>query len=260
MIDASRDCAVLVPSCDAYSDLWTPFFTLFFRHWPDCPFKIYLGSNSLPFPNPRVTVLTSVHGAKWAERTADHLAQIAEPNVLLCLEDFFLRHRVDTAAVLALYQEFRTREAAMLRLVRRPGPTTRIEGTNFGPVTPGTPYRVSTQAAFWQRSVLCELIVPGETIWAFEHAGSIRSDRRSDGFYAVTRDVLPYKHHVVERGRWFPWEARRFGRMKIGCDFTRRPIMPAGPALRWLALKAKDTVLAPLPTRARARLRALVGR
>ena len=38
-------CSVLVPSCDAYADLWIPFFALFWRYWSDCPFPVYLGTN-----------------------------------------------------------------------------------------------------------------------------------------------------------------------------------------------------------------------
>ena len=178
--------------------------------------------------------------------------------MLLWLEDCFLRQPVDTARVLELYQEFHVRNAAMLRLVRRPGPTSRLAGRDFGPIVPGTPYRVSTQAAFWRRDVLRSLIVPGETIWDFEHAGSVRSDRRPEGFYAVTRDAVPYRHHVVERGQWFPWEARRFGRMEIGCDFSRRTVMPPRVALRWLAGKARTTALSVLPEAWRRRLRAVV--
>ena len=34
--------AILIVSCDKYSDLWDPFFKLFFKFWPDCPFNIYL--------------------------------------------------------------------------------------------------------------------------------------------------------------------------------------------------------------------------
>jgi len=37
--------AVLVVSCDKYADLWPPFFQLFLRFWPECPFSVYLISN-----------------------------------------------------------------------------------------------------------------------------------------------------------------------------------------------------------------------
>lgn len=41
----AADVAVVVASCDAYADLWEPFFRLFRRYWPDCPYPVYLGSN-----------------------------------------------------------------------------------------------------------------------------------------------------------------------------------------------------------------------
>jgi hypothetical protein len=238
MKENSTNCAILVPSCDLYSDLWTPFFTLFFRNWPDCPYKIYLGSNTLDFGDSRVVVLKSGHGAKWADRTLDHLGQIKEPFVLLWLEDFFMRSKVDNKLVTRIYSEFCDREANMFRLVRRPGPTSLIANANFGVIKPGAPYRVSTQAAFWRKEILMKLINPGESIWQFEHYGSLRSHIYPSGFYAVVRDVVTYKHHVVERGQWFPWEAWYFGRMKIGCDFSRRKIMPLGMTIQWTLRKA----------------------
>lgn len=238
MIKTYQNCALFVPSCDLYSDLWTPFFTVFFQNWHDCPFKIYLGSNTFIFSDSRVSVLKSGHGSKWADRTLDHLGQIEEPLILLWLEDFFLRSPVSRHAVDRIFQEFIAREAHMFRLVRRPGPTSLLPQCDFGPIDIGAPYRVSTQAAFWRKETLMDLIKSGESIWQFEHAGSLRSGIHPTGFYAVERDIVPYKHHVVERGLWFPWEAWYFGRMNIGCDFKRRKIMPFGMALKWTLRKA----------------------
>jgi hypothetical protein len=238
MITSPKNCALLIPSCDLYSDLWKPFFAVFFRNWPDCPYEIYLGSNTFDFSDSRVKVLKSGHGANWADRTLDHLGQIKEPIILLWLEDFFLRSRVDSGAVSDVFREFCVRDAHMLRLVRRPGPTFLLSGLPFGPISPNAAYRVSTQVAFWRKETLMNLIAPGESIWQFEHAGSVRSNSYSSGFYAVGRDVVPYKHHVVERGQWFPWEAWHFGRMDIGCDFNRRRIMPSGTAAKWMLRKA----------------------
>ena len=231
-------CAVLVPSCDNYSDLWTPFFTLFFRHWPDCPFRIYLGSNSRGFADSRVTVINCGHNLSWADCVSDYLRQVPEPTVLLCLEDFFLRMPVNNDAVVRILHEFCQRDADMFRLVRRPGPTSLLPQYDFGPIDIGAPYRVSTQVAFWRKETLMDLIKSGESIWQFEHAGSLRSGIHPIGFYAVERDIVPYKHHVVERGLWFPWEAWYFGRMNIGCDFNRRKIMPFGMTLKWTLRKA----------------------
>ena len=46
MIDKNSQYAVVVSSCDAYSDAWKPFFKLFFKYWSDCPFPIYLVTNT----------------------------------------------------------------------------------------------------------------------------------------------------------------------------------------------------------------------
>jgi hypothetical protein len=112
-----------------------------------------------------------------------------------------------------------------------------LPGADYGRLEPGTDYRISTQAAFWRKEFLKEMILPGESIWEFEINGSRRSDNYEDGFYGVKRDLLPYGHHVVQRGKWFPWEAWYFGRMDIGCDFSRRAIMPFGVTAEWLLRK-----------------------
>lgn len=229
--------AIFVPSCDAYSDLWRPFFTLLQRHWPDCPYRIYLGSNSLKYDDPRVITLFSDKGLVWADSCLDYLAQIPEPNVLLWLEDFFLRSRVNSRDIAGAYAEFCRVNAKTFRLVCRPGPAKLLPGAEYGRLEPGTDYRISTQAAFWRKDFLKGMILPGESIWEFEINGSRRSDNYEDGFYGVKRDLLPYGHHVVQRGKWFPWEAWYFGRMNIGCDFSRRAIMPVGVTAKWLLRK-----------------------
>lgn len=35
-----NDVTVLVNSCDAYEDLWFPYFEFFRLNWPDCPYKL----------------------------------------------------------------------------------------------------------------------------------------------------------------------------------------------------------------------------
>ena len=82
-------CAVLVPSCDPYMDLWRPYFALFFRYWNDCPYRIYLGANKLSYDHPRVTTLHSGQGTNWANRVREHVELIDAEYILLFLEDFF---------------------------------------------------------------------------------------------------------------------------------------------------------------------------
>jgi hypothetical protein len=62
---------------------------------------------------------------------------------------------------------------------------------------------------------------------------------------------MTYDHHVVEKGKWFRNEARRFGRSQIGCDFGKRPIMTRAETLRWRYRMAQSHLLNLLPWRKR---------
>jgi len=241
-------CTVLAPSCDAYSDLWRPFFTQFFANWPDCPFDVCLGSNDAVYDDSRVVTITADHGRNWTNRVREQLRAIQTPYVLMILEDFFLRSPVQTADVLSCLAFIQQVDGHMVRLVPRPAPDVPVPGQpNIGSVLPGSPYRLSTQAAIWRRDTLIALMRDDESIWQFEIDGSPRSATMADGFYAVHRPVMTYGHHVVERGKWFRNEAAHFGEMNIGCDFTRRGIMTRTEMARWYGGKLRTAVLELLP-------------
>jgi hypothetical protein len=160
----------------------------------------------------------------------DYLGALTEDFVLVLLDDFFLRKTVHQTQVDHCLQFARDHEAIQVRLIPRPKPTHKIKGEKLiGASEAGSPYRLCTQAAIWNRRKLIELIQPGETIWDFERHGNARAMKYSSGFYATWRSVLPYDgllaHHVVEKGKWLLHEKWRWGRQGIGCDFSRRQSM-----------------------------------
>jgi hypothetical protein len=228
------DCSLLVMSCDAYDDLWGPYFALLDRHWPDCPFPIYLGAEEKMWCDPKICSLkSSAGGRNWSGRLIDYLKQLPHTYVLLMLDDFFLRRRVSNDSVFQCVAFAHEHHATQVRLVPRPRPTNRLLGhSHFGESAPGSRYRLSTQAAIWNRTNLLALLRPGESIWDFEHQGNSRIAVVAHGFYSVWQPMLPYEgffaHHVVEKGKWFPHEKWIFARQGIGCDFSRRGTLPWG--------------------------------
>jgi hypothetical protein len=218
-------------SCDAYADLWKPFFTLLNRHWPDCPFPVYLGTGQLGCSNAGVTVLRSDGGRDWSRCALDYLEQLPHAHVLMTLDDFFLRRAVSTADALHCLKFAQLAGSTQVRLIPRPPPTDRLAGESLiGESVVGSPYRLSAQAAIWDRTALQTLLRPSESIWDFEHQGNVRALAQSHGFHSVWRPVLPYQgrlaHHVVQKGKWLPHEKWIFARQNIGCDFARRATLP----------------------------------
>lgn len=251
-------CAVLVSSCDAYADLWPPFFHLWRRHWPDCPFPVYLGSGEADPRLPGVTALRSTGGRDWSRCLLEHLEQVPAEHVLLTLDDFFLRRRVDTAAVQEALAFAVSRRAVQVRLNPRPSP--RRSDPTDGPcreLPPGTPLRFALQAAIFHRESLGRLLRAGESIWESEGNGNGRAAALPGGFYTVRRAVLPYEgwltHHVIEKGRWFPHERLRYAWAGIGCDFSRRGTLPLLDALLYQSAMVAHGFVNLLPPRARAR-------
>jgi len=247
-------------SCDAYADLWKPFFTLLHRHWPDCPFQVYLGTGQLGCDDPSVTVLRSDGGRDWSRCALDYLEPLPHAHVLIMLDDFFLRRAVSTADVLHCLKFAQSTGSTQVRLIPRPPPTDRLAGESaIGESVAGSPYRLATQAAIWNRAALCALLRPGESIWDFEHQGNVRALAQSHGFYSVWRPVLPYQgwfaHHVVEKGKWLPHERWIFARQNIGCDFSKRATLSLGQALFYQIVLILDRSLDVMSWQNKARMK-----
>jgi hypothetical protein len=231
-------CSVLVSSCDAYSDLWTPFFTLFWRNWPDCPYPVYLGANQARYDHPRVRTLQAGPDESWSANLRFFLDQLGSEYVLLLLEDFFLVKPVPPLAVSDQLKALDALRGTVVRLFPNPPPHMRMQGhAGIGSIHRFAPFRVSAQAAIWRRSDLLGLLREGESAWEFERNGTIRSQSRADGFYCTYEAILQYVH-VVEQGRWFRSAVRRFGSADIGCNFEARPVIPRGLSLKKSARSA----------------------
>ncbi|MEW6260545.1 MAG: hypothetical protein AB1547_11665 [Thermodesulfobacteriota bacterium] len=238
---------VIVSSCDKYNDLWRPFFRLFEIYWPDCPFPVKLISEELKFELSVGESLCLGKGLDWSSLLLRALDRCSTRYVILCLDDFFLRKSVNTQRILHLLWAMDFYHLNMLRLTPRPGPERDAAGNiEYGTLQPSEPYRVSTQAALWRKDVLQRLLLPGESAWEFEVNGSRRANE-IEGFSCVWETAFPYRHHVIEKGKWFPWAAWRFSRMGIGVDLSRRPVMSVAETIRWLTSKAFGPVARRLP-------------
>lgn len=244
-------CAVMVSSCDAYSDLWEPFFALFWKHWPDCPFPVYLGANQQSYQHPRVRTLNIVDES-WSKSLKRFLQQIETEYVLFLMEDFFLDRRVDTGVLLRNLAALHTLNGTVLRIFPNPGPELPLASQKeIGVIPSQALYRVSAQPAFWNRQKLIELLREEESAWEFEWKGTQRSQASEGGYYATYRPLLSYRH-VVERGEWFWAAARRYKGEQIGCDFKARPVMGPFKAVKKAANRLRKDVwnaLAPLDRR-----------
>lgn len=234
--NVKRKVALLVSSCDEYHDLWRPFFTLLWRYWPDCPFRVYLISNYVTYEDPRVTPLAVGEDRHWASNCRAALARVPFPYVLYVEEDSFFYQAVDTRRVLELAAFLFQSDGACMRLFPSPGPDAPVqESTEVGLISPGVPYRVALQAAIWHKETLQGLLVDGETGWEMELIGSRRSDTLQKPFFSVVMDPttgkntnapLPYLSRVCVKGKLTRGAVRFCMREKVPLDLSMRRVYP----------------------------------
>lgn len=118
--------AILVVSCDKYSDTWEPFFTLLLKYWKECPYLIYLGTNEKDFYHEKVKVIKIGSDKGWTESIVKMLDVIDSDYVLMALDDFLFGDYTDNAKVCE-YIEFAVKEnIGCLRMVPNPCPTKKI--------------------------------------------------------------------------------------------------------------------------------------
>jgi hypothetical protein len=257
--------AVLVNSSRDYRDCWPPFFGLLGIQWPDCRFPLYLNTEEGRYRHDSLDVRCLAHAdpgggrMPWSDQLLATLAAIPERYVLYMQEDYFLDAPVDAAR---LEECLATVAAAGLGCLHL---------TSFGahgggrvaelPYLVDVPrissYRVSMQAAIWDKHVLASYLRPDESAWETEILGTLRSWSRPAPIRAVSaraRPLMSYTGTGIIRGRWHPAMPAVFARHGIEVDFTRRGFHHA--ASRWAT---RADMLGRLARRPLRPLAALVG-
>lgn len=193
---------ILILSCDKYADLWQPFFLQFRKYWSDCPYPVYLGSNTVSYSgNLKVKTILSGQDKDWSTSFIAILKQIPEKSISLILDDMFLTSKVNNRIFEDSFNFLEQKNNQHIHFGPSLPPDKHIGRGLFGLYTKGAPYRVNS-LGLWRKQSLLNLLLPGESPWNFEIQGSYRSSYQ-EGFYCSIRPMFDYLH-VVEKGKILP--------------------------------------------------------
>lgn len=82
---------LVVLSCDKYEPCWKPFFTLLDKYYPHHPETVLITeTKDCPYCK-----TIKINSPIWSERFREGLKQIKDNEVLIMLDDFFIRQPVD---------------------------------------------------------------------------------------------------------------------------------------------------------------------
>ena len=191
--------SVLIYSCDNYSDVWMPFFTLFYRYW-ECPYLVYLACESKKCFVPGVTTINT-QGDTWTERIREAVRQIPTEYVIAMCEDMFFRRRVHEDLIDECITAMdKSPDIASFNFEYDRKNTKPTIYADFGLKTADAEFKKSCQPSLWRRSILEELLDVQMDAWEWE---SSETDGKYE-FYVYTGPeedaAFEYGYH---NGEWF---------------------------------------------------------
>lgn len=214
--------AVLVLSCDKYSDMWPHFMRQFRLNFPIGDYPVYVGSNEIPCAEPGVIPILSGKDVDWSSSLKNILAQIKEDSLLIILEDLIISSPVDKMLLDASIKLMQEREVCHIKYWVNPPFDEPSDHPLFGIYAKGAPYR-ATVCGFWDRDCLHGLLIAGENPWNFEILGSYRT-AYSDGFYCLVRPLCEFRN-MIEKGKWIPESVAWAKANGIELDLAKRPML-----------------------------------
>lgn len=248
-----HDVAIVVPSCDKYSDLWEPLFLTLRLRWESCPFHIYLVSNYLTCPAEGVDTIKVGTDLTWSSNLIKALVSVPCEYVLLFVDDLFLKENVNGKRVIELIEQCVSNNWDYLRLNPTPGPKrTQSKGDGVGIILPGDWYRSSTVLSVWKKEVLLDVLDPQENAWELEVLGGIRTDKYKYWF-ACTRWNLPY-YNLVVKGKIVPRALFKLQSAGIRI-LTSRPVMNRWESYLYELRRVRSMLMALTPRSVRRRIR-----
>ncbi|MEI6258802.1 MAG: hypothetical protein WCR46_02695 [Deltaproteobacteria bacterium] len=230
-VNTDNNIALLVVSCDAYKDLWRPFFHCLFKYWPDCPYPIFLGSNKAEYSDPRVKSILVGPDKDYSSNLIAMLKHIDHPWVILWIEDFILSALIDTARLSKLMTDAQSRGAGYVKLIASfPYAYMKNRIEEIGIIPKGIKYRVNIGVTLFRKDVLVGLLRSGESAWDIEYKGAYRSEKIPEDFYSLNSSMKsnpPISYiNAVGKGRWIRNSIPFLKKEGFGDCISNRKVQP----------------------------------
>lgn len=249
--DIKARVGVVVPSCDAYSDVWPTLFASISQFWPESNYSKFLICNHKSPSFDGVQVIRVGDDQSWSSNLLCALEQVPHDYIFIHIDDLILAGKVEDDKINDAISQFVSRSGNYLRLNLTP-PGTQNAGY-FKASRPGDVYRSSTIFSIWKKEVLISTLQKGESAWEFEIKGTPRTDT-FDNWFVSKKNLIRYENLIIKR-KIDPRALRRICRLGLNYSGAREVL--SGKELRSLkASELTSKLFLVMPSRLRRWLRA----
>ena len=219
----NKSIAIIIPSCDKYSDMWEILIGQIHKEWPEMHFDKYIVCNSthdIKYHNTKIINVGNDNG--WSNNLKYALSVLNYDYIFLWIDDLFLHKKVDHLFITKALETFVNLDGNYLRLSPVPSKDSYFNQF-FGLIKNDAIYRTSTVMSIWKKSVLFDLLHDDESAWEFEYNGALRS-KSYDKFFVFNKSSVKFKNGVV-KGNWDRYVYKWINDMHSYNLNTTRPIL-----------------------------------
>lgn len=213
---------ILVLSCDKSEDLFEPFHHCIEKYWKGHPEVIYAMET---IKNPYYkTICYDIPLERWTERIRKTLADIDDEQILIIMDDCFIRQPVDAKRIEYLSKHLKG-NIAMFEFEK--SWDINDEETNIKGIKKrqhGSDYEVCINCGLWQKDKLIDVLSRNSDPWDVE----INQDNRGYDYYINSGDYIidwGYETWIptgVFKGRWCRNVIPFFEKEGIEIDYSKR--------------------------------------
>ena len=210
----NKKVAVLICSCDYYSDCWEPIMCSFRKYWPDCEYDVLIVSNHKDVTVQGAKVILVGDHKGWASDTLKAVTLTDYDYYIYFQEDYWLNKRVDNEAIKAHVQHCFDTGVEYLKIEpdRPKCDQYRIGDTDYCKNPLDKKYTINSAVAIWARGLFPKVCVPGYTGWDFEYKiiGYLKENNIVVNSEVLHSSVIRSKGitmipaNGIQRGKWTP--------------------------------------------------------
>ena len=225
-----NDLAMVVVSCDSYTDLGRIFFDLqeWNMAWFDCP--RYFVNETQMFEYEGVQTIHVGKNVNWSAKLEIALQQIPEKYILFMLEDYFIGKKVDEKQLCDAMCSIRTHQLKYYRITAIPKIKKKSNiASHLSPIPSNVRYGINLQAAIFEHSFLREIIAgPDRSAWETETDLLKQVTERYmydiPGCVVDNRNIIDI-HNGVIKGKWVPETIKYLKKQGYIINLGNRPML-----------------------------------
>lgn len=183
---------LLVLSCDQYEDCWELFYKLKNKYW-DCPYETYLVTETKQYGN-----TININNPSWTYRFREALKQLTSDYVIVMLDDFFIRDKVDQERIEYCISQMND-DIAVFNFEKKYRNCENSALTGFERQFNNQVYLQSAQPSLWNKKALLSRLQNNQNPWEWET--EVVRDKYI--YYINTGDFIidiGYRHQPLNEG------------------------------------------------------------